>query len=176
MRNTSVKEVVELLVEKKVVKQEVAELLLVENNSKESPLVQEEPTQLFYDLTELMGYKMFRIYNEKKQKTFYLLGRLEDFPYKCAFSGDAETSKVCLTEKLKLEEVVQLLVNKGIVSAQVAECLKRKSWFDESPLEELDGATFLFKELVALMGYRLIEERDFITHETVYRLADKDSK
>lgn len=57
-------------------------------------------------------------------------------------------------EYLKLEEVVERIVQKGVISKEVAETLVIPHWYNESPLEE-DAPTQLFEDLVKLAGYKL---------------------
>lgn len=175
MKSLKVRQVIEIFVQEKVITPEVAELLLIENNCNESPLEQAEPTQLFKDLTELTGNKLHYINNKVTNENIYCLERIKDHPRKSLERTDKTVAQVTFSEKMTLDDLVLLLVSKEIISNRVAGCLKRQNWFDESPLEE-DGATHLLRKLVELIGFKIIETRDFDSHENLYELVEKDSK
>ena len=71
---------------------------------------------------------------------------------------------------LSVKQVVQVLVEKNVVSEQVAEVLKiPRCWTEETPLVE-DAPTMLFEDLVKLAGYSLHYQENFDTKENEYWL------
>ncbi|EGP5708330.1 hypothetical protein ACJQ40_001946 [Enterococcus faecium] len=71
---------------------------------------------------------------------------------------------------LSVKQVVQVLVEKNVVSEQVAEVLMiPRYWTEETPLVE-DAPTMLFEDLVKLAGYTLHYQENLDTKENEYWL------
>ncbi|EMF0042422.1 TPA: hypothetical protein QFK61_002368 [Enterococcus faecium] len=72
---------------------------------------------------------------------------------------------------LTVEEVVQILVDKEVISEKVAEALlSPRHWTIETPLVE-DGPTMLFEDLVNIAGYELHYQENMEIFENEYWLT-----
>ncbi|EOB3484039.1 hypothetical protein ACIJEB_001964 [Enterococcus faecium] len=72
---------------------------------------------------------------------------------------------------LTVEEVVQILVDKEVISEKVAEALlSPRHWTIETPLVEY-GSTMLFEDLVNIAGYELHYQENMEIFENEYWLT-----
>ncbi|EML6278647.1 hypothetical protein ACI6ET_002018 [Enterococcus faecium] len=74
---------------------------------------------------------------------------------------------------LTVKEVVQILVDKEVISEKVAEALLiliPRYWTIETPLVE-DAPTMLFEDLVKIAGYELHYQENMETYEIEYWLT-----
>ncbi|HHJ3773466.1 TPA: hypothetical protein ACQJH5_002084 [Enterococcus faecium] len=72
---------------------------------------------------------------------------------------------------LTVKEIVQILVDKEVISEKVAEALLvPRYWTIETPLVE-DAPTMLFEDLVKIAGYELHYQENMETYENEYWLT-----